>query len=239
MALTLAKNIDTSAINFSKIRKAKVGNKTIYLNGSENSKLMIQTPFMKAPFGFSSYTDEGSGRVSYSLSVNFDKSNEEHVKLLTKFEDIDKKILGYISSISADESVFGKKRTADSLVESDQYKPLVIHGKKDYADSRPLKMKITNYNDVFQAEAYNMKREKIPLEKITKGCEVACIFEIASIWIIGTNFGVSLRLHQAMVKPIQTLAPCAFVGIEAESDTEDDLEEDEFDEEVTLDEPDF
>ena len=66
MALPIQISTDfmPSAINFSKLRKNKMGGKAVYLSSSNNNKLYIQLPFMRAPFGLSSYTDEATKKDS-------------------------------------------------------------------------------------------------------------------------------------------------------------------------------
>ena len=62
MALSIQLSTDFSpeAVNFSKLRKNKMGGKAVYLSGSGTSKLYVQLPFMKAPYGLGSYTDENT-----------------------------------------------------------------------------------------------------------------------------------------------------------------------------------
>ncbi len=232
-AITLAKDFDSSssAICFSNLRKGKMGNKTVYLNGAGNKKLTIQTPFMKAPFGLSSYTDESSGRTSYSLSLSFDKNEESHMQIQQVFEQLDNTIVEHVEKNSKE--LLGKKYNSAVMREA-LYKPVVNPGKEDYGAT--MKIKVMNYNGQFQAELYNSKREKIDMENLTKGAQVACIFEIASIWFIDNKFGVSIRLQQAMTKVVEKLPPCAFIGMSDDEDDESDELELEDEEAEILDE---
>ena len=74
MSLAIQKFSDFNAnnISFSKLRKNKNGGKAVYLNSSDNKKIFVQLPFMRSPYGLSVYTDEGTGRTSYSLDLSFD-----------------------------------------------------------------------------------------------------------------------------------------------------------------------
>jgi hypothetical protein len=200
-----------------------MGNKTIYLNGAGNTKLTIQTPFMKAPFGLSVYTDEASGRKSYSVSLSLDKEDEDQKKIQSIFETLDDAIIAHVEQNSKE--LLGKKFNA-AVIREALYKPIVVPGKGDY--SATIKVKVMNYNDQFQAEIYNSKRQKIEFDQLTKGSQCACIFDIASIWFIDNKFGVSLRLQQAMTKVVEKLPPCAFIGLDtgSESEDEDDILDD-------------
>ena len=73
LAIQRSSEFSAASVGFSKLRKNKNGGKTVYLNGGDNKKLFIQLPFMRSPFGLSMFTDEGTGRTSYSLDLSFDK----------------------------------------------------------------------------------------------------------------------------------------------------------------------
>ncbi len=74
MSLTIQQSTEFSAANvqFSKLRKNKNGGKAVYLNAGDNKKLYLQFPFMRSPYGMSAFTDEATGRTSYSLDLSFD-----------------------------------------------------------------------------------------------------------------------------------------------------------------------
>ena len=87
MSLTIQRSSDfsTDSVQFSKLRKNKNGGKAVYINAGDNKKLYIQFPFMRSPYGLSAFTDEGSGRTSYSLDLSFDPDNAEAMDLHNKF----------------------------------------------------------------------------------------------------------------------------------------------------------
>ena len=79
MSLSIQQSTEFSAasVQFSKLRKNKNGGKAVYLNAGDNKKLYVQFPFMRSPYGLSNFTDEGTGRTSYSLDLSFDPDNTE------------------------------------------------------------------------------------------------------------------------------------------------------------------
>ena len=79
MSLSIQQISDLSpaSVGFSNLRKNKNGGKTVYLNAGGNKKCYLQLPFMRSPFGLSAFTDEGTGRTTYSLDLSFDPDNEQ------------------------------------------------------------------------------------------------------------------------------------------------------------------
>ena len=72
LAIQRSSEFSPASVGFSKLRKNKNGGKTVYLNGGDNKKLYLQLPFMRSPYGLSAFTDEGTGRTTYSLDLSFD-----------------------------------------------------------------------------------------------------------------------------------------------------------------------
>ena len=75
LAITQASEFNATDVGFSKLRKNKNGGKAVYLNKGDNNKLFIQFPKLRSPYGLSAFTDEGTGRTSYSLDLAFDTEN--------------------------------------------------------------------------------------------------------------------------------------------------------------------
>ena len=61
LSVQMSNTFNASNIVFSNLHKNKFGGKAIYLNnGSKNKKVYLQLPYMRAPFGLSSFTDEAT-----------------------------------------------------------------------------------------------------------------------------------------------------------------------------------
>src|SRR6056300_787253 len=78
-------DLSLSEVTFSDIRKNANNGKTIYLNGRGNTKLFVQLPKMKAPFGLGVFEDN-NGKVSYNLPMASD--DPTFVEFLKKFDDL-------------------------------------------------------------------------------------------------------------------------------------------------------
>jgi hypothetical protein len=225
MALSIQLSTDFSpeAVTFSKLRKNKMGGKAVYLSCGGNSKLYIQLPFLKAPYGLGSYTDEATKKTSYSLDLSLDPNDPVAFQLEAKLKAFDELVLKTVEANSPE--WLGKKYTKSVLQEA-LYKPLVRPGKEDWPATFKLKVQTkTNTNTVngsFVPESYNMQREAVPLDSLEKGQRVMAIVDINQIWFIDNKFGVSVRLQQCLFEPSKKLPSFAFQGITTEEECEEE-----------------
>jgi len=231
MALSIQLSTDFSpeAVNFSKLRKNKMGGKAVYLSGSGTSKLYVQLPFMKAPYGLGSYTDENTHKTTYSLDLSLDPSDPNCVDLEEKLKAFDERILDTV--VANSQEWLGKKYTKAVLQEA-LFKPMVRPSKNgDYPSTIKLKVLQDGKSGSFIPEAYNTRREQVPLDSIEKGQKVMAIIDINQIWFIDNKFGVTVRLQQCLLEPSKKLPAFAFQGVEAETE-EEEVEYEEVEEEV-------
>jgi hypothetical protein len=231
MSLAIQKFSDFNAnnISFSKLRKNKNGGKAVYLNSSDNKKIFIQLPFMRSPYGLSAYTDETTGRTSYSLDLSFDPDNIESAAFMEAMTQLDDLVVNTVAENSKE--WLGKKFNVAVLKEA-LYKPVVRPGKEPYPATMKLKI-LTKSDGSFVPEAYNMQRERVSLDTIEKGQKVLAIIDLNQIWFIDNKFGVTIRLQQVLLEQSEKLPSFAFQGLDlpdAVDDGEVDVEIDEVDE---------
>ena len=229
MSLSIQRSSDFSpaSVGFSKLRKNKNGGKTVYLNGGDNKKLYLQLPFMRSPYGLSAFTDEGTGRTTYSLDVSFDSDNADAMELHDKLKELDEIIVNTVAQNSKE--WLGKEFNVAVLREA-LYKPMVRPNKEPYPST--LKLKIATKPDgTFVPEAYNMQKEAVPLETIEKGQKAMAIVDLNQIWFIDNKFGVTIRLQQALFEQSVKLPSFAFQGVNLPEDEVDvEVEDEEVDE---------
>jgi len=207
-------DLSLSDVTFSDIRKnANNGGKTIYLNGRGKSKLFVQLPKMKAPFGLG--INEYDGKTSYSLPMAAD--DPTFVDFLKKFDDM------VVAKVVENSETYLGKSMNETVVREALYTALF----KPPSDEKyaPLfKTKIlANHDGTFLPQVFTTDREPFDLNKLEKGQYVTAIVHIPSIWFVGTKFGVTVRLQQLRVTPSQKLTEYAFV------DDDDDAEDESFD----------
>ena len=236
MSLAIQKFSDFNAnnVSFSKLRKNKNGGKAVYLNSSDNKKIFVQLPFMRSPYGLSVYTDETSGRTSYSLDLSFDPDNPESTQLLKAMTELDELVVNTVANNSKE--WLGKNFNVAVLKEA-LYKPIVRPGKDQYPATMKLKI-LTKSDGSFVPEAYSMKRERVSLDTVEKGQKVVAIIDLNQIWFIDNKFGVTIRLQQVLLEQSEKLPSFAFQGLDLpdlEEDVEASEEEPEIEEDVEID----
>lgn len=227
MSLAIQKFSDFNAnnISFSKLRKNKNGGKAVYLNSSDNKKVFVQLPFMRSPYGLSVYTDETTGRTSYSLDLSFDPDNAESAQFLESMTALDDLVVNMVADNSKE--WLGKKFNVAVLKEA-LYKPIVRPGKEQYPATMKLKI-LTKSDGSFVPEAYSMQRERVSLDTVEKGQKVLAIIDLNQIWFIDNKFGVTIRLQQVLLEQSEKLPSFAFQGLDlpGANDAQDDIEMDE------------
>ena len=230
MSLSIQRSSDftTSSVNFSKLRKNKNGGKAVYLNAGDNKKLYIQFPFMRSPYGLSAFTDEGTGRTSYSLDLSFDPDNTEAMELHDKLKALDEIIVNTVAENSKE--WLGKDFNVEVLKQA-LYKPIVRPGKDQYPATIKLKV-LTKPDGSFVPETYNVQKEQVSLDSVEKGQKCMAIVDFNQIWFIDNKFGVTIRLQQVLLEQSVKLPSFAFQGLDLPSDDVDDVEEEDEIEEV-------
>jgi|TARA_R100000951_G_scaffold55701_1_gene46800 hypothetical protein len=231
MSLTIQQSTEFSpaAVQFSKLRKNKNGGKAVYLNAGDNKKLYIQFPFMRSPYGMSAFTDESTGRTSYSLDLSFDPDNEEAMALHEKLKELDDIIVNKVAENS--EEWLGKSFNVEVLKQA-LYKPMVRPGKEQYPSTIKLKI-LTKPDGTFVPESYSMQKQPVPLDSIEKGQKAMAIIDLNQIWFIDNKFGVTIRLQQALFEQSAKLPSFAFQGVNLpDDDLEVDVEDEDEIEEV-------
>jgi hypothetical protein len=225
MSLTIQRSSDFSpaSVQFSKLRKNKNGGKAVYLNAGDNKKLYIQFPFMRSPYGLSAFTDEGTGRTSYSLDLSFDPDNEEAMALHNKLKELDDIIVNTVAANSKE--WLGKEFNVAVLKEA-LYKPMVRPGKEQYPSTIKLKI-LTKPDGTFVPEAYSMQKQPVTLDTIEKGQKCMAIVDLNQIWFIDNKFGVTIRLQQTLLEQSAKLPSFAFQGVDLPDEEEVDVEEEE------------
>lgn len=223
MSLSIQQSSDfsPSAVKFSKLRKNKNGGKAVYLNAGDNKKIYVQFPFMRSPFGLSAFTDEGTGRTSYSLDLSFDADNTAAMELHEKLKALDDIIVNTVAANSKE--WLGKEFNVAVLKEA-LYKPIIRLGRDQYPSTIKLKV-LTKPDGEFVPEAYSMHRDKVSIDTLEKGQRAMAIVDLNQIWFIDNKFGVTIRLQQCLFEQSVRLPSFAFQGLEPPPEDEDEVDD--------------
>jgi hypothetical protein len=200
-------DFDVSSVQFGKFNKLKNGGKAVYLSGPGGSKVQLQLPFMRTPFGLSAYTDENSKKTTYSLDLSFDAGDSEVDTLMEKLGKLDEIVLNTVAANS--QEWLGKKFNVAVLKEA-LHKPMIRAGKAEYPSTLKCKIGMDAKSGKFIPEAYNMKQQEVPLTSLEKGQRVMAIIELNQIWIVDNKFGVSVKLLQVLMEASKKLPKFAF-----------------------------
>ncbi len=218
MANPIVKNMNAfdfaNNLSFSGLRKNAKNGKMIYLNTGGGSKVYFELPVLRAPFGLSSFTDQKSGSVSYSLDVSLDDENT-----IAKIREIEECILAHV--VNNSEELLGRTYSID-VIKQALFKSC-IRESKDGKYAPTLKLKVLHNDGVFSVDAYDATKKHTTLDTLQKGQRVKTIIDFNQIWIIDNKFGMSVRLKQVMMMPTTELRGCAFSG--GSDDGEDFVDE--------------
>lgn len=204
MATPIVKNLnafDANTINFSGLRKNAKGGKMVYVNTPGGSKVFFELPVLRAPFGLSSYTDQASGNVSYSLDVSL-----EDQETISQIRTIESLILDHVCKNS--DELLGRKYSED-VIKQALFKSC-IRESKDGKYAPTLKLKVLHRDNVFSVKAYDSAKQITEIDTLQKGQRVKTIIDFNQVWIIDNKFGLSVRLKQVMMMPNTELNGCAF-----------------------------
>ena len=204
-------DLSLSDVTFSDIRKNANNGKTIFLGGRGNTKLFLQLPKMKVPFGLGVFED-ANGKVSYNLPMSAD--DPVFVDFLKKFDDL------VVTKVVENAETYLGKAMNETVVREALYTSL-FKAPPEEKYSPIFKTKVlANQDGTFIPQVFTTDREPFDLNKLEKGQYVTAIVHVASIWFVGTKFGVTIRLQQLRVTPSQKLTEYAFVDDEDAEDNE-------------------
>lgn len=202
---------------YTKPRINKAGGKAIgIVNKSTNRQLHVSMPLMLT-WGVNERVDESSGRVSYDMSLQFPKeeyatdATRQALVAIETMEDQVKK-----DAITNSKVWFNKANLSESQVDV-LFNPMLYYSKDKETGERKegaaptLRVKLDCYDEVFKSEVYDVDSQPLypnktdesitPVDLITKGCNVVTSLKCGGVYFVNGKFGVTWRLHQAIVKP--------------------------------------
>ena len=214
--------------------------------------LMIQTPLILTWGVNERIPQEGSGgRISYDMSLQFNKNTNSVIQFRKNIEALQSKILKAAEKEKAPEW-FGKSKQNAEVLKELMY-PILKHrslkdsdgnwtSEPDYDSDPTMKIKLGYWEGKFNVELYDMDKNllflpdgygneetekpqgsKTPMDLIPKGSNVIAIIKCTGLWFAGGRFGVTWRLEVAHVKQPFRLKGSGKSPIDYDSGDENDL----------------
>lgn len=200
-----------------------MGGKSINIISKQtNRSLHISTPLLMT-WGISDFTDEKTGESDGKFSISLQFPNEEYRNdatdaFLAKLQAFENQILE--DSVKNSELWWGEQKSLEIC--RDRFFPFVKYSKNkdtkkiDYSKPPTFRPRVpcydnkwgleiydTNTNLIFPCENDSSGLPKSPMDFVPKLSRVACGLQCSGIWIGGKGFGVSWKIFQCIVKPVE------------------------------------
>ena len=222
-------------MGYSKPKLNKAGGKSIsILNKSTNRQLYLGMPLMLT-WGVNQRTDEATGRVSYDMSLQFpadEYATEQTKAALASIEAMEEQVKQ--DAMLYSKEWFNKPKLTDGQVDV-LFNPMLYWAKDTDTGERregstpTLRVKLDCWDDKFKCEVYDVNKQPLfpskdgepttPVDLITKGCLVATIIKCGGVYFVNGKFGVTWRLHQALVKPKPSMTGMCFIPLSSDEVT--------------------
>ena len=211
---------DTAAVRYMKPRVSDRGLTTVsVISGQTSRSLYLSTPLIMT-WGVSDYVDEKTGESDgkFKMSLAFpgaDYSNKNTDTFLAKLIEFENRVID--DAVVHSEAWFGTERSREFVKETMfpflKYPKDKITKKTDHSRPPSMSVKVPCYQGQWQnLEIYNTKQELLfpsdnenetPIDLIPKKSQVACVIQCGGIWTTGKAWGVSWKLSQCVVKPVE------------------------------------
>jgi len=217
-------NIDSWETNSIKYMAPKVndrGGKSINIISKQtNRSLHIATPLLMT-WGINDWIDDkGDSDGKFSISLNFptpDYVTPITDKFLQKMKDFENQILD--DAVKNCELWWGEEMSRE--VAKHTFFPFIKYSKHkdskkiDLSKPPSIRAKVPNYNGKWSVEIYDTKNNLLfpcsnecvtPIDFVPKLSRVACVLQCGGIWIGGKGWGLTWKLIQCVVKPLEVVS---------------------------------
>lgn len=207
----------------------KAGGKSVRINSKlSNRQLHITMPLMLT-WGVNARKDEQTNRESFDMSLQFPKeeyASEQTNLVLAAFEAMEEQVKN--DAIKYSKEWFNKPKLTSAQVDV-LFNPMLYWPKDPETGERrqdgapTLRVKLDYWDEKFKCEIYDVEQNPLygptinneitPMDLIPKGCQVATIIKCGGVYFVNGKFGVTWRLHQALVKPKSSISGKCFISL--------------------------
>jgi hypothetical protein len=233
-----------SEVNFDKLtlsEKVATNNnnsgKTVYASYSDPgyNGIVVETPWMKLPYGVSVWSNEGAGPDRHSLNMSFSSEYSKTTEI-DEFKDFIQKLDEYfIAEFQKNSSKWVKKNYTNVDVIRELYTTMykVSRDKEGNMDKYPatFKLNLPHTNGVYNFPTVDAKNRPITLTKTnTTGAHSKAIIKCVGVWLAAGKFGCTWKLMNLMVIPRDTGNNYRFRALDIscpqiQSDDDDEIDE--------------
>ena len=190
---------------------ASGGKSVNILNKNVKKAFYLSSPLMMT-WGISDY--DGNQRYEMSLQFPGDEYHTDKTRaFLQVFKDFEDKIKN--DAMKNSKEWFGKNIGSMEVIDA-LFTPILKYpknketGEPDHSKSPSIRVKVPCYDGEWKTTIYSVDYEKVfpvsgqtltPMDFIAKTDKVATVLQCGGIWFANGKFGVTWRLHQAVVQP--------------------------------------
>ena len=223
--ITAFDDFSVSSMSYGAPRTNARGGKSIKILDAKKNTLILSTPLILT-WGVNKMVDEDTGRVSYSLSLQFPSdqySNESTSAFLETMKEFETRVLD--DAVKHSKEWFGKSKMSREVAEA-LFTPILKYpkdkatGEPDYSRAPTLRVKIPYWEGKFNTELYDTNSTPIFNAEtdmtgknfegfIPKTSHVVAAIQCNGLWFAAGKFGVTWQLTQAMVRrPVRVQGGC-------------------------------
>ena len=225
--LTTFANFKQGTVNFGDVKRNKnSASSTLYID-VKGGKCFLKSPKMNAPFGASSYQDSNK----YSLNLRLSKADSVLSSFTEEVLALENRLVDHMASlpkkILVDLKLMSKSKSVSRDALEDKLCSAVKGQDSDYDPTLNTKFPGVYNCDTFYTKFFNTKKQPMVVDTNTisgllpKNSTVRCVLHLASVWVVGGKFGMTMRQQQIVVEEKPDLDECLLDM----SDSEDEEEE--------------
>lgn len=223
-------NFSASKCSISQPKSLDSGAKMSYLNYAEGRSLVMQTPSLPSPFGFSVFDKPGMPvKYSFNISMRGYQDNAKVKAFYNALNELDEWMID--QGLKNAKQWFPSVKNVNRDIIAAFYTPCVKVPMKDgnplpYPPELKLTLKKKRDTDEFDVSFYDAQAKPIkgvPVEEIlVKRVEVTCLIQVASVWFGGGKYGISWKPVQVRldVVPSGGINGYGFAGDDGEAEGE-------------------
>lgn len=231
----LASEVNIDHITFSDKVHVNTNNngRTIYTSYSDTSYngLVVETPWMKLPYGVSVWANDGNGPDRHSVNMSFasDYSKSEEISDFKEF--IEKLDDHFINEFHKNSAKWKLKSYNNVDVVRELYTNMIklSRDKDGSTDKYPptFKMNLPQRDGIYTFNCVDTRNNHFLLNKANSvGAHVKVIMKCVGMWLAGGKFGCTWRLMNMMIIPKENVSNYNFrLNNVPVSDDDDDVDD--------------